>query len=110
MSPSVGCITTSAHCGEGSVGVVQELVWLPESVPNFAGTAALTKRYSAFQQSCVGVIAMKTLLSSLALALALGFAMPAFAGDVTTAKNAADCEKAGGAWDAAKNVCSEKKM
>ena len=53
---------------------------------------------------------MKTLLSSLALALALGFAMPAFAGDVTQAKNAADCEKAGGAWDAAKNVCSEKKM
>ena len=57
-----------------------------------------------------GVIAMKTLLSSLALSLALGFAMPAFAGDVTAAKNAADCEKAGGAWDAAKNVCSEKKM
>jgi hypothetical protein len=53
---------------------------------------------------------MKTLLSSLALSLALGFAMPAFAGDVTTAKNAADCAKAGGAWDAAKNVCSEKKM
>ena len=53
---------------------------------------------------------MKTLLSTLALALAIGFAMPAFAGDVTTAKNAADCEKAGGAWDAAKNVCSEKKM
>ena len=52
---------------------------------------------------------MKVLLSSLALSLALGFAMPAFAGDVTAAKNAADCEKAGGAWDAAKNVCSEKK-
>ena len=52
---------------------------------------------------------MKTLLSSLALALALGFAMPAFAGDVTAAKNAADCEKAGGAWDADKNVCSEKR-
>ena len=58
----------------------------------------------------VGVIVMKTLLSSLALALALGFAMPAFAGDVTAAKNAADCEKAGGTWDAATNVCSEKKM
>jgi hypothetical protein len=41
---------------------------------------------------------MKTLLSTLALALALGFALPAFAGDVTTAKNAADCEKAGRAW------------
>ena len=41
---------------------------------------------------------MKPFLSTLALALALGFAMPAFAGDVTTAKNAADCEKAGGMW------------
>ena len=53
---------------------------------------------------------MKTLLSTLALALALGSAMPAFAGDVTTAKNAADCEKAGGTWDAATSKCSEKKM
>ena len=53
---------------------------------------------------------MKTLLSTLALALALGFTMPAFAGDVTTAKNAADCEKVGGTWDAATNKCSEKKM
>ena len=65
------------------------------------------KRFSAFGQR-VGVIAMKTLLSSLALALALGFAMPPHCWDVTTAKNAADCEKAGGAWDAAKNACSEK--
>ena len=53
---------------------------------------------------------MKTLLSTLVLALSLGFAMPAFAGDVTTAKNAADCEQAGGTWDAATNACSEKKM
>jgi hypothetical protein len=57
-----------------------------------------------------GVIAMKTLFSTLALSLALGFAMPAFAGDVTTAKNQADCEQAGGAWDAQTGVCSEKKM
>ena len=53
---------------------------------------------------------MKTLLSTLALALTIGFAVPAFAGVVTKAKNAADCEKAGGTWDAATNVCSEKKM
>jgi hypothetical protein len=58
----------------------------------------------------VGVITMKTLLSTLALTLALGFTVPAFAGDVTQAKNAADCEKAGGTWDAATNACSEKKM
>jgi hypothetical protein len=53
---------------------------------------------------------MKTLLSTLALTLALGFTVPAFAGDVTQAKTAADCEKAGGTWDAATNACSEKKM
>ena len=53
---------------------------------------------------------MKTLVSMFALALALAFTGPAFAGDVTTAKNQADCEKAGGAWDAATSVCSEKKM
>ena len=52
---------------------------------------------------------MKILLSSLALSLALGFAMPAFAGDVTAAKNAADCEKAGGAWDAARTYVQRKR-
>jgi len=53
---------------------------------------------------------MKTLVSMFALALALAFTGLAFAGDPTTAKNQADCEKAGGAWDAATSVCSEKKM
>ena len=52
---------------------------------------------------------MKTLMSMLALAVALAFAVPAFAGDVTTATNQADCEKAGGMWDASSNKCSEKK-
>jgi hypothetical protein len=53
---------------------------------------------------------MKTLVSSLALALALAFTGPAFAGDVSTAKNQADCEKAGGLWNAETSLCSEKKM
>jgi len=53
---------------------------------------------------------MKSLISMLALAVALAFTGPAFAGDVTTAKNQADCEKAGGAWDEATSTCSEKKM
>lgn len=53
---------------------------------------------------------MKTLVSTFALALALAFTGPAFAGDVTTAKTQADCEKAGGMWDAATSKCSEKKM
>ena len=53
---------------------------------------------------------MKTLISAFALALALAFVGPAFAGDVTAAKTEADCNKAGGMWDAATNTCSEKKM
>ena len=57
-----------------------------------------------------GVKPMKTLISALALTLGLAFTGPAFAGDVTTAKNQADCEKAQGSWDATTKVCSEKKM
>lgn len=54
---------------------------------------------------------MKTLVSTFALALALAFIGPAFAGgDVTTAKTQADCEKAGGMWDAATSKCSAKKQ
>ena len=53
---------------------------------------------------------MKALISTFALALAIAFAGPAFAGDVTKAKNEADCTKAGGTWDATTKVCAEKKM
>ena len=53
---------------------------------------------------------MRTLISTFVLALALAFTGPALAGDVTKAKNQADCEKAGGMWDAATSKCSEKKM
>jgi hypothetical protein len=53
---------------------------------------------------------MKGFASILALALALAFAGPAFAGDVTAAKTEADCKAAGGMWDAATNTCAEKKM
>ena len=52
---------------------------------------------------------MKGFASILALALALAFAGPAFAGDVTAAKTEADCTKAGGVWDAATNTCAAKK-
>ena len=52
---------------------------------------------------------MKTLISTLAVALALAFIGPAFAGDEAAAKTAADCMKAGGAWDAATNTCAAKK-
>jgi hypothetical protein len=53
---------------------------------------------------------MKAVISIFAVALALAFTVPAFAGDVTAAKTEADCKKAGGMWDAATNTCSEKKM
>jgi hypothetical protein len=51
---------------------------------------------------------MKSLISIFAVALALAFTGPAFAGDVTAAKTQADCEKAGGVWDADTNKCSAK--
>jgi hypothetical protein len=51
---------------------------------------------------------MKMLVSTLALTLALAFAGPAFAGDVTKAKNQADCEKAGGVWSAETKKCSKE--
>jgi hypothetical protein len=51
---------------------------------------------------------MKTLI--LALSLALGVATSAFAGDVSAAKNEADCQKAGGTWNAETSTCSEKPM
>jgi hypothetical protein len=52
---------------------------------------------------------MKAFVSTFALAFAIAVAGPAFAGDVTLAKTQADCDKAGGIWDAATSKCSEKK-
>jgi hypothetical protein len=53
---------------------------------------------------------MKSLISVFAVAIALAFTGPAFAGDVTTAKTEADCAKAGGTWNATTKMCEEKKM
>ena len=55
---------------------------------------------------------MRYLISALSVALALAFTGPAFAGAgvIAHAKTAADCAKAGGIWNAATNLCSEKKM
>jgi uncharacterized membrane protein len=50
---------------------------------------------------------MKTIFSTLALALALAFSGPAFAAEpVATAKTKDDCQKAGGVWNAGTNTCS----
>jgi hypothetical protein len=51
---------------------------------------------------------MKTFISMLVLALAVGLTGPAFAGDVTKATTKAECKKAGGKWDADEKTCSEK--
>jgi hypothetical protein len=51
---------------------------------------------------------MKMLVSVFAIAMGLAFTGPAFAGGVATAKTPADCEKAGGMWDAANSKCSKK--
>jgi hypothetical protein len=51
---------------------------------------------------------MKALISTLAVAVALAFTGPAFAGDVTKATDKASCDKAGGTWDDAAKKCSEK--
>jgi hypothetical protein len=57
-----------------------------------------------------GVMSMKTLVSMLALALALAFSGPAFAGagDVSKATDKASCDKAGGVWDDTAKKCSAK--
>ena len=51
---------------------------------------------------------MKILISTLAMAVALAFTGPAFAG-AAAAKTEADCVKAGGTWDATTKTCAEKK-
>jgi uncharacterized protein involved in copper resistance len=52
---------------------------------------------------------MKTLVSSLAIALALAFAAPAsFAGDASKATTKAECDKAGGKWDDSAKKCGAK--
>jgi hypothetical protein len=69
--------------------------------------------YAAFSRRPVqakGRNPMKALISMFALALALAFTGPAFAGDVTKATDKASCDKAGGVWDDTAKKCSEKKM
>jgi hypothetical protein len=55
-----------------------------------------------------GRIAMRSLISILALALAVAFTAPAFAGPGSTITNKEDCEKAGKKWDEAGKKCVEK--
>jgi hypothetical protein len=51
---------------------------------------------------------MRTIAYALALALGVAFASTAFAGDVTMAKTKADCDKAGGVWNASTSTCKSK--
>jgi uncharacterized membrane protein len=51
---------------------------------------------------------MRIVSYALALALGLALSASAFAADVTMAKTKADCDKAGGMWDATTNTCTAK--
>jgi hypothetical protein len=51
---------------------------------------------------------MKSLVSMIALALAIAVTGPAFAGSAMKASNKAECDKAGGMWDAQNNTCAKK--
>ena len=51
---------------------------------------------------------MKTVISIIALSLAMAFTVPAFAGGGSMPTNKADCEKAGKKWDDAGSKCVEK--
>jgi hypothetical protein len=76
-----------------------------------SGTLALGGRFLRRPRAPVKVreyMSMKTLVSTLAFALALAFTGPAFAGDVTKATDKASCDKAGGAWDDTAKKCIEK--
>jgi hypothetical protein len=51
---------------------------------------------------------MKAFVSTLAMAILLTFTGPAVAEDLTKATTEADCEKAGGVWQARSNECAEE--
>jgi hypothetical protein len=51
---------------------------------------------------------MKGLLSIVALAVGITFTVPAFAGDVSTAKTEDECQTAGGVWNADTATCEAK--
>ena len=52
---------------------------------------------------------MRSLVSIIALALAVAFAAPAFAGPAAPTTKA-DCEKSGMKWNATANKCEQGKM
>ena len=51
---------------------------------------------------------MKSLVTILAVACAVAFTVPAFAGPGSTITNKEDCEKGGKVWDDAGKKCVEK--
>jgi hypothetical protein len=52
--------------------------------------------------------AMRSFVTILALAIAVAFTAPAFAGPGSTITNKEDCEKAGKVWNDADKKCEEK--
>ena len=72
------------------------------------GTQFLKGSSSGWAQSKVRENVMKSIVSILAVAIAIAFTAPAFAGPGSTITNKADCEKAGKVWDDAGKKCVEK--
>ena len=68
-----------------------------------------TKNVRLWRLQRNGENAMKILIATFAMTLALAFSGPVFAG-ATAAKTEADCAKAGGTWNATTKMCEEKKM
>ena len=68
----------------------------------------LSKKGFSYQSLVKGETSMKSLVTILAVAVAVAFTAPAFAGPGSTITNKEDCEKAGKVWDDAGKKCVEK--
>lgn len=74
-----------------------------------SGTKCPQRGFSSACNSLAGTTTegiMKSFISMLALAIAVAVTGPAFAGDAASAKNKADCEAAGGTWNADASTCA----
>ena len=112
MCPSLAGLLVCAFCPQWNgdyAGVFLQIAIPSHGVPSLRGwlgparqsLALEAERYEVPGRFVTSVRrnVMKVLVSALALTLAVAFAGPAFAGEVTQAKNEADCTKAGGTWE-----------
>jgi hypothetical protein len=72
------------------------------------GSGVLGTYLYSYQCLVKGETSMKSLVTIPAVAVAVAFTAPAFAGPGSTITNKEDCEKAGKVWDDAGKKCVEK--